>query len=52
MKDNQFVEEDDDRPDARVWDVVEVDRDGFPVVGPLLVTFDKCRVYNLWTEYP
>lgn len=36
----------------RVWRVAELSDDGSPLRGPILVTFDKRTIFNLWTDFP
>lgn len=38
-----------DNPANKVWDVTEADK---WVTGPMLISFDKKKIYNLWTDYP
>ena len=52
MKSNQIIFDEDDLPNARVWDVTELGEDGQPLEGPLLVTFDRENVLNLWQDFP
>ena len=52
MKSNQFIFDEDDLPDARVWRVTELDESGQPLEGPLLITFDRAIVLNLWQDLP
>lgn len=34
-----------------IWEVERYE-DGSLIIGELLVSFDKKKIYNLWTDYP
>ncbi len=36
----------------KVWWVDELDENGEPLIGTLLVSFDKNTIIKLWTDYP
>lgn len=36
----------------KVWWVDELDEGGEPLIGTLMVSFDRETVVNLWTDYP
>lgn len=38
-----------DNSTDKVWSVTEV---GKWATGPMLISFDKKKIYNLWTDYP
>lgn len=45
---NKYVfYKDEDHPDNKVWEVAEIG-----TVGKMLFSFDKKKIYNLWTDYP
>lgn len=50
--DSRYVIDDPVRSSQRVWSVTELDESGEPTIGPMLFTFDKETVLNLWTDYP
>ncbi len=50
--DSRYVIDDPVRSSQRVWSVTELSDDGSPLRGPILVTFDKRTIFNLWTDFP
>ncbi|EJZ86479.1 hypothetical protein HMPREF9241_01104 [Schaalia turicensis ACS-279-V-Col4] len=50
--DSRYVIDDPVRSSQRVWRVAELSDDGSPLRGPILVTFDKRTIFNLWTDFP
>ena len=50
--DSRYVIDDPVRSSQRVWSVTERSDDGSPLRGPILVTFDKRTIFNLWTDFP
>ena len=50
--DSRYVIDDPVRSSQRVWSVTELSDDGSPLRGPMLVTFDKRTIFNLWTDFP
>ncbi len=35
-----------------IWQVDELDESGEILKGPMLLSFDKKKIYNLWKDYP
>lgn len=45
---NKYIfSKDEDNPNNTIWEVEEVG-----TIGKLLFSFDKKKIYNLWTDYP
>ena len=41
-----------EHPSDKVWWVSEYSDDGFQTRGPLLISFDKKKIFNLFQDYP
>ena len=41
-----------EHPSDKVWWVDEYEDDGFQARGPLLISFDKKKIFNLFQDYP
>lgn len=47
MPNKYIFTKDEDSPNNKVWEVYEQG-----VIGKLLFSFDKKKIYNLWEDYP
>lgn len=47
MPNKYIFTKDEDNPNNKVWEVYEQG-----VIGKLLFSFDKKKIYNLWEDYP
>lgn len=41
-----------EHPSDKVWWVDEYYEDGYQSKGPLLISFDKKKIFNLFSDYP
>ena len=47
MSEEYIFYKDEDHPENIVWEVEKIG-----VIGNLLFSFDKKKIYNLWQDYP
>ena len=47
MSSKYIFHKDEEHPENKIWEVEEIG-----VIGGLLFSFDKKKIYNLWKDYP
>lgn len=51
-KGKYYFYKDEDHPENKIWKVEKFSEDGDLIIGQLLYSFDKKKIFNLWKDYP